>query len=124
MNAASFGDTIIVRDGNYIENIDVNKRLTIRSENGSDFTLVQAQSSNDYVFDVRADYVNLSGFTVKGATSYPGSGIYLGSGIDHCSITDNNASNNFYGISLESSSSNNTLSKNTVNWNSLNGISL
>ncbi|NYT00644.1 MAG: hypothetical protein GKB99_02835, partial [Methanocellales archaeon] len=143
VNAASVGDTIIVRDGTYIENIDVNKRLTIRSENGSDVTLVQAQSSSDYVFDVRADYVNLSGFTVKGATGYPGSGIYLGSGIDHCTITDNNASNNFYGVSLASSSSNtvssniasnnyygiwldssssNTVSSNKVNWNNEYGI--
>ena len=37
---ASDGDTIIVRDGTYTENIDVDKRLTIRSENGSDFTVV------------------------------------------------------------------------------------
>jgi pectin methylesterase-like acyl-CoA thioesterase len=28
--AASPGDTIIVRDGEYRENIDVNKRLTIK----------------------------------------------------------------------------------------------
>ena len=35
VDAASSGDTIIVRDGTYTENVNVNKRLTIRSENGS-----------------------------------------------------------------------------------------
>lgn len=37
---ASAGDTIIVKDGNYLENVNVNKRLTIRSENGHDSTRV------------------------------------------------------------------------------------
>ena len=34
VNAADPNDTIIVRDGTYTENVDVNKRLTIQSENG------------------------------------------------------------------------------------------
>ena len=34
VEAASLGDTIIVSDGMYPENIEVNKSLTIRSENG------------------------------------------------------------------------------------------
>ena len=41
VNAASPGDTIIVREGTYIENIKVNKRLMIRSENGSASTIVR-----------------------------------------------------------------------------------
>ena len=31
VDAANAGDTIIVRDGTYIENVNVNKQLTIRS---------------------------------------------------------------------------------------------
>ncbi|MFC1787159.1 hypothetical protein ACFLY8_03920, partial [Halobacteriota archaeon] len=88
VNAASEGDTIIVRDGTYTENIVVDKKLTIQSENGSDFTMVRAQNSDDHVFNVMADYVNISGFTVEGASS-PKSGIYLGIDVDHCNITDN-----------------------------------
>jgi len=113
---ASAGDTIIVRDGTYIENIDVDKSLTITSENGADFTHVQAQMSYRYVFNVTADYVNISRFTVSGA-SYS-SGIYLGSDTDHCNIKDNKVVDNVqgYGISLYYSSDN-TISNNNASGN-------
>jgi pectin methylesterase-like acyl-CoA thioesterase len=39
---AMIGDTIIVRDGVYTENVNVNKRLTIRSEKGPSSTIVRA----------------------------------------------------------------------------------
>ena len=48
-------DTICVKDGTYNENVNVNKRLTIRSENGAASTTVQAASANDHVFEVTAD---------------------------------------------------------------------
>ena len=124
VNAADLGDTIIVRDGTYTENVDVNKRLTIQSENGSANCIVQAANSNDHVFDVSVDYVNISGFTVARATGggYFKAGIYLSSA-DHCSISDNNASNNGHGIGLGYSSSN-TLMNNIANSNNNYGISL
>lgn len=51
-------------DGSYTENVDVNvNNLTIKSENGSTLTIVQAVNQNDHVFEVTADYV--SGLTVK-----------------------------------------------------------
>ena len=58
VDTATVGDTIVVRDGTYTENVDVNERLTIRSENGSASTIVQAESSDDHVFEVTEDYVN------------------------------------------------------------------
>jgi len=82
VNAAPIGGTIIVRDGTYNENIDVNKRLTIKSENGPEKTIVQAANSRNYVFKVTADYVNISGFTVEGAGYC---GIYLKNS-DHCNV--------------------------------------
>ena len=116
---ASAGETIIVRDGTYIENVDVNKRLTIRSENGSDKTIIRAVNPYDHVFEVTAGYVNISGFIVKGASGQQKAGIYLGSGVDHCNISNNNASNNYYGIYLYYSS-NNVLTKNTMSGNDYN----
>jgi len=105
INDANEGDTIVVRDGTYVENVDVNKRLTIRSENGSALTIVQAANSSDHVFEVTADYVNISRFTVKDAIANFKVGISL-VGVEHCNISDNNASNNWYGISLYSSRNN------------------
>ena len=118
---ATAGDTIIVRDGNYNENVNVNKRLTIRSENGSANCIVTAATSSDHVFEVTADYVNITGFTVKGATSYKKAGIYL-DGAEHCYISDLKASNNDYGIYLDHSRYNN-LTKNTAS-NNYDGIYL
>jgi len=92
---ATDGDTIIVRDGTYVENVDVNKRLTIQSENGSESTVVQAEKSGDHVFDITANYVNISGFTIKGAKVR--AGIYLNE-TRRCNITNNVLLNNQYGI--------------------------
>lgn len=125
---ATIGSTIIVRDGTYDENVNVNKRLMIQSENGSDSTIVQAAKSNDHVFAVTADYVNISGFTVKGA-GFSGpylpkyyAGIYLGNA-DFCNVSYNKASDNCYGICLDNSNDN-ILKNNDVNSNDYYGIKL
>jgi parallel beta-helix repeat protein len=113
---ATAGDTVIVRDGTYSENVNVDKQLTIRSENGSANCIVQAANPDENVFWVAADYVSISGFTATGATGSGEVGIYL-SHADYCNISDNNASNNDNGIHLSSSSNYNTLTNNTVNSN-------
>ena len=116
-------DTIIVRDAIYTENVNVNvNNLTIRSENGSANCIVQAANSNDNVFEVIADYVNIDGFTITEATGDGKCGICL-SDVAHCNISNNNASNNLFGIYLYSSS-NNTLTGNTANSNNYRGIRL
>ncbi|MHC1578119.1 MAG: PKD domain-containing protein [Candidatus Methanospirareceae archaeon] len=116
VNAASPGDTIIVRDGTYCENVEISTpHLTIRSENGSDRTTVLAKYPKDLVFNVTADFVNLSGFTATGAGSW-NAGIYLYHAA-HCNISCNNAENNWYGILLSYSSNNNSLTSNNANYN-------
>jgi len=140
---ANAGDTIIVRDGTYIENVDVNKKLTIQSENGYDMTVVRAADSGSPIFQITANYVNITGFTVCGSSnSY---GIYLNY-IQSCNISENVVSNNSYGIYLYQSSNNmiqgnivlnnafgirmtdwssyNTILDNTVTTQSYSGISL
>jgi len=124
VNNATGGNIICVKDGTYTENVDVNTaNLTIQSENGTANCVVSASSSNDHVFDVSADWVNITGLTVKDATGYLKAGIYLGSGVEHCNISNNTATNNKLGIFLQSSSDN-TLSKNTCSNNSDAGIEL
>ena len=112
---ANPSDTIIVRDGTYNENVNVYKSLTIRSENGSASTIVQAATIFDHVFEVTADYVNISGFTAKGATGDGKVGVYLNR-VDHCNISNDNALNNYEGIHLDSSS-NNTITNNNASNN-------
>ena len=120
---ANAGDTIIVHDGTYNENVDVIKHLTIQSANGSANCIVNALVQNDHVFNVTANYVNLSGFTVTGATGNLIAGIYLNT-VCQCNISSNKASNNQYGIYLTSSSNSNNLTGNTVNTNGEDGIHL
>ena len=111
---ATAGDTIYVYNGSYNENVDVDKQLTLVGE-GADVVTVTAASSNDHVFRVTINYVNISGFTATGATGTNCRGIYLYY-VQHCKISENNASGNYYGIDLYSSSDN-TLTSNTANSN-------
>jgi parallel beta-helix repeat protein len=119
----SEGNTICVEDGTYTENVDVTRRLTVRSENGSASTTVQAQSTSDHVFYVTADYVNVFGFTMTGATGSRKAGIYLSSGMDNCTIFNNSASNNYAGIYLNNADNNN-ISCNWVHHNNEKGFYL
>ena len=127
VNAANEGDIIIARDGTYFENINVNKRLTIRSENGYAFTTVIAANPKNHVFRVSADYVNINGLTITGATSNKlpeyAAGIYLELGVDYSNISDNNVSHNGDGIWIWNSS-NNIIANNTANSNGNIGIFL
>ncbi|PXF57566.1 MAG: hypothetical protein C4B59_14970 [Candidatus Methanogaster sp.] len=119
---ATAGEMICVAAGSYTENVNVDKpRLTLEGE-GGDVVTVTAANSGDHVFEVTADYVNISMFTVTGAASFMYAGIYL-DGVDHCNIYENNCSNNGRGICLESSSDN-TLANNTANSNNICGICL
>ncbi|MEA1864996.1 MAG: NosD domain-containing protein [Euryarchaeota archaeon] len=117
---ATAGDTIIVENGTYNENVDANKRLTIQSENDSTSTIVHAANSSVPVFEVTADYVNISGFTVKGATQ--NAGVYLERNVDHCNLSSNNITNNSEGIHLAPTTSGNVINYNNIAGNSRYGI--
>ena len=120
---ANDSDTIIVCPGTYNENVNVDVSVEIRSysQNTSD-TIVKANNSDDHVFNVTANNVYISGFTVTGATDTFKAGIYLYSS-NNSRIENVNASNNRYGIHL-SHSSNNIIENNTVSSNNWDGISL
>ena len=111
INAASDGDTIIVCSGTYIENVIVNKRLTIK---GIDYPVIDGNEARSTV-TITADMVILQGFNV---TNCGYSGEPFGGGIEltcaeNCIITDNNLyDNKRNGISLTNSDYN-TIKNNT-----------
>jgi len=153
---AGTGDVIIVGSsdghstGTYNENLEVNKQVTIQSENGNSTTTVVASSADDHVFEVTEDNVTINGFSIKSATGSEKAGIYLDT-VDDCTIENNRCGwdasnkntrgiylvtsgsctisgntcsyNTGEGIYLKSSSNNNTLSSNIANNNSGDGIS-
>ena len=121
VDAAGEGDAIYVWNGSYYENVDVDKRLTLEGE-GADVVTVTAVDTGDNVFEVTANYVNISGFAVRGATDRYMAGVYLDNA-DYCNISGNDVYGNSYGIFL-SSSSNNTLTSNTASSNNNYGITL
>ena len=121
---ASSGDVIIIKPGNYTENIIIStQNLTIRSDSGNpEDTVVMANNPNVNVFQTRANNTTISGFKVKAAEYTDVTGIYL-SGCSNCTIANNNLSENSLGIYL-SNSKNNTISDNKVNLNEKYGIQL
>jgi parallel beta-helix repeat protein len=84
---------------------------------------VNASDQNDHVFEVTRNYVNISGFTVANATGDYRAGIYLNNA-EHCTISENTASNNYYGIEVYWGSTLNNLTGNTANSNNDYGIYL
>jgi parallel beta-helix repeat protein len=119
IDAANPGDTILIEDGFYNDDyIRVNKRLTIRSENGPSNCIVQAINPKAPVFEVSADYVNMLGFTVKGADN--GTRLFHS---DYCNISNNNFLYNDVGIYLSESNSS-SISNNTCSNNNGEGICL
>jgi len=121
VDAAGEGDSIYVEGGNYYENVDVNKpRLTLEGE-GADVVTVTAADTGDPVFEVAdVNYVNISGFAVRGVTDDDMTGVYLDNA-NYCNISGNNIYGNHRGIQL-SFSSNNALTNNNVNSNTEHGI--
>ncbi len=121
VDAVSPGATIIVRNGTYTENVDVDRAVTIISESGPEYTKVKAANPKDSVFYVTADAVNISGFSVSGGSELLSSYFYSTAGIwlyevRDCNISGNVLSDNYCGIYVISSG-NCTLNGNIVESN-------
>ncbi len=128
IDIANPDDTITVQAGIYVENVNVDKSLTLTGASSATVT-VNAADPNVSVFNVTADSVNISGFTVSGTTADGNAGIRFPAHVEDCNIHDNIVTGNIYGILLldaEDSviSGNNTFASNTVSNNTVSGIEM
>jgi len=141
VNHAQPGDTIIVRDGTYVENIVINKPyLTIKSENGPENCIVKAESDDDPVFLIYGNYTTLTGFTIIDGevgielddssnniitnniiSNNECDGIWLGGSSNNIIMHSTISNNECYGIGL-CDSSNNIITNNTISNNEWDGI--
>jgi len=86
INAADNGDTVIVRSGTYLENIDfVDKAITVMSEAGPTSTVIDGNQAGSVVLFQTSEDIDsvLKGFTIKNGTGTyisdpPQPGIYGG----------------------------------------------
>jgi len=112
-NAAE-GDVITVSSGIYIEQIVINKSLSIKGENLE--TELVGDNQTNIIVTIEADNVTFSNFTIKNGQT----GIYVINSTD-CKIHNIEALTNTYGIFVKHSS-NVQVSNNDVHDNQVYGI--
>ena len=113
------GDTILVKPGEYNENLQINQEnLTIISDSKNPYNtvVITGEDKESNVFKVVASNATISGFSIADSKC----GIYL-NGAKNCVINNNNISGNIIGICLFKSN-NNTLSNNFIHSNADCGI--
>ena len=110
---ATNGSHIFVHDGSYVENVVIDKSITLEGA-GMDVVDIVSADVAGRVFDVESSWVGISGFTIKGVSD-TGTGVYLYEA-HHCNISYNNMTDNWYGIDLRGSNYNN-ISNNAVTDN-------
>jgi len=136
INSAGTGDTILVLEGTYLENVVVNRTVTLTG-NDSANTIIDGERKDDVVI-INVDGVSMSHFTVTASGGYSnkdgilvesddneifdtvvinnGNGIYL-FGAGGNSIHDNILKGNNYGIQAVGESDGNVISGNNCTEN-------
>ena len=114
LNAANPGDTVLVRSGVYVENVLVNKSLSLIGENPAT-TIIDGGGIGNVV-SIIANNVEIQNFNVKNS----GGGWISGINIENCNgtlIKNNEIANNRFGIYLKNSSRNIIYGNNLTNNN-------
>lgn len=86
IDASANGDTVIVRPGSYVENIDfIGKAITVRSEMGPEVTIIDGNQAGSVVTFKSGEGLDsiIAGFTITNGTGTlrPGWNRYYGGGI-------------------------------------------
>lgn len=114
IGAATNGDTIYVYNGTYMENLVVDKEVTLQGEDRSN-TVIDGNGGN--VVSIKSPYVSINGFTIRNG----GYGIYMAVGRD-CKITDCDIHSNIHGIYFWRACRDNIISDCILHSNTNNGI--
>ncbi len=122
ISSSTNGDTVLVYNGTYNENVEVTRSITITG-NGSNVTIVDAEGSG-IVFEVRANDVTIEGITLTGSGSGSNTGGIFADGRDglrirSCEVLENADD----GIYIKNSDDG-VISNSTVTGNDANGILL
>ncbi len=98
INNASAGDVIIVGDGVYLEHININKPLSLISENGSENTILDSNNSGSAVL-VSASDVTIDGFSIRNFGTGPfDSGVKISNQANNVSVRDCDITKGRFGI--------------------------
>jgi parallel beta-helix repeat protein len=100
---ASDGDTVFVFKGTYDENIKVDKSINLI---GEDREITGINSLYILAVNISADYVNISGFTIKVDFKGTSTGIKISGSSNNNTIKGNIILDNYWGIYLISSCNN------------------
>ena len=93
------GHTILIDAGTFVENVVVDKELTIRSRSGNpEDVIIDADHSEDPAITIVKDSVTILGITCRNATEFLGSGILLDN-VEECLISQCIVETSYYGIS-------------------------
>jgi parallel beta-helix repeat protein len=117
INAADYGDEILVNQGSYYENVVVNKSLSITGEN-SENTIVDG-GTGDFTFLMTVDNVTISRFTIKAAQHFESGTTHIGvilSNITNCTLSWNFITGGDQAIALDAASQN-IIAQNIVTGN-------
>jgi parallel beta-helix repeat protein len=124
INHAQQGDTIIVKQGIYYENLQVNQTITLQGEdNQNTFIIGQGGTNKPSVLTLTADGIEVRGFTIESVKMPNPSQNAYGINIqaDHCIVTNNVIKNNYIGI-FSACQSYTTITNNTITANIKDGI--
>lgn len=123
INAANDTDTILVYPGMYVENVIVNRSVSIVSQSGDpNNTVVLAADDFENAFNVTKGDVSIMGFNITGVRVGPSCGVYVGS-VENVKIVNNHLIDNPTGVRLNASNACNITSNLAIS-NGFDGILL
>lgn len=127
IDAANNSDTIRVHSGTYEEFIEINKEITLQGD-GTSSVIINSKSQSGptlHTITIKSSNITISGFTIKNTyhASSKHSCILLSASSSRCTISNNIIKEGGNGIYLITSTDN-TITGNTIEENEDNGISL